>query len=374
VLKGVGKPGQEAWLRSRVRVSGEGPAAWMARRYLGAAGVGILPGSKLDPDLNTPAGAADLDLDLSAPEGANKLQEASRGVEEARRTLLSLLPGAMTAAEGSNPGEGESSGPSTLTSNLRDPLVVVVGAGGLGCPALLGLVWAGVRRLRIIDDDVVEISNLPRQILHGDSDLGKPKAISAAEELERVVAEIKADRLGHPASETPPSLQLDPRVERLEPGNSERLFSDADLVIEGSDNFPTKFRINAATRKLGIPAVIGGVIRFEGQTFTLDAGRGGSACYRCFFRQSPAPGAIPTCSSAGVLGPVAGAVALRQVALGLELLRGESSAGALSLYDGKSGIWTTLKGSPNPDCLACGPEADDPALRGAAEEWFNHSC
>jgi adenylyltransferase/sulfurtransferase len=116
------------------------------------------------------------------------------------------------------------------------------------------------------------------------------------------------------------------------------------------------------------------VIRYEGQTFALAARPIRAACYRCFFPHSPAPGALPTCSSAGVLGPVAGAVALRQVQLGLALLRGEDRAGSLGLYDGKAGIWTSLTGRTDPDCIACGPEADDPALRGAAEGSGRTGC
>ena len=237
--------------------------------------------------------------------------------------------------------------------------MVVVGAGGLGCPALLGLLWAGVRRFRVIDDDVVELSNLPRQILHGERDLGQPKAISATEAL---------------LSLGGTSVEVDPRTERLSPGNIERLFAGADLVIEASDNFPTKFRINAATRLLGIPAVIGGVIRFEGQTLALSGNSGQRACYRCFFPQSPAPGALPTCSSAGVLGPVAGAVGLHQAQLGMALLRKEAAEGRLDLYDGKSGLWTSLSGRTDPDCIACGPQPDEPALRGAASSGDATRC
>lgn len=351
ILEGVGKSGQEAWLRAHVQVDGEGPAAWIAQRYLAAAGITV--GTRPRPDLR---------VELGEETAADPLSEAIRGVEAARTTLFALLPEA-------NSGEGP---PALATleavpnSNSKggraetgDPLVVVVGAGGLGCPALLGLLWAGVRRLRVIDDDVVELSNLPRQILHGEGDLGRPKAISASEALLSL-------------AEDP--IEVDPRTERVSPGNIERLLAGADLVIEASDNFPTKFLINATTRLLGIPAVIGGVIRFEGQTMALGAGSNRQACYRCFFPESPAPGALPTCSSAGVLGPVAGAVGLRQVQLGMAVLREENVEGSLGLYDGKSGRWTSLRGRPAADCIACGPHPDDPALRGAASSGGATRC
>ena len=347
VLEGVGQAGQQAWLRSSVAVIGRGQAAWIASRYLAAAGVKLAPES-LER------------LELSADDGADPLTEAQRGVEAARRKLLALLPQSEPFSESSTEPPLPGVTPTGRSSSFQDPLVVVVGAGGLGCPALLGLLWAGVRRVRIIDDDVVDISNLPRQILYDRSDLGLPKVAAAKAALKElfVDAEIEAVR------------------ERLAPGNLERLFAGADLVLEGSDNFPTKFRVNAATRNLAIPAVIGGVIRYEGQTFTLAKTRGLSACYRCFFPQMPAPGAIPTCSTAGVLGPVAGAVALQQVALGLALLQEQvsptaalsSREGALDLYDGKAGRWTRLTGQANSDCPACGTEANDPSLLGSTED------
>lgn len=334
VLDGVGRAGQEAWLRARVDVRGQGPAAWLASRYLSAAGVQIIEGAP--------------PLELSEPPDSPALDEAIRGTEAARKALLEFLPGATSGTVDPGPPT-----PGTRRIDTEDsgPLVVVVGAGGLGCPALLGLLWSGVRRIRIVDDDVVELSNLPRQILHGDDDLGRPKAVSAADFLEH---------LDH-------DLDLDARVERLGGGNYERLLGDADLILDGSDNFPTKFRVNAAARLLGIPAVIGGVIRYEGQCLAVASTPDRPPCYRCFFPRAPRPGALPTCSTAGVLGPVAGAVGLHQVSLGLALLRGDPVAGRLWLYSGEKGAWTSLTGRTQVDCIACGLEADDPALRDAAE-------
>ena len=280
------------------------------------------------------------------------------GVEEARRGLLDLLP---SAADHPRSPRNTEVHPLVLKapSVSGDPLVVVVGAGGLGCPVLFGLLCSGVRRFRIIDDDAVEWSNLPRQILHGDKDIAQPKAQSAAEELRTLNRQLE---LG----QTP--LTIETAVERLSAGTTERLFDSADLVIEGSDNFPTKYLVNASTRALGLPAVLGGVIRYEGQTLPLLPKKGDAACYRCLFPRSPAVGAVPTCSTAGVLGPVAAAVGLHQVALGLHLLAGNFDVvGRLGLYEGRRGEWSELNVPVRPDCIGCGPEADDPTLRGAAE-------
>ena len=278
-------------------------------------------------------------------------EPASRGrlaLDAARRALLNRLEG---GEESDTPASLLGRAPSYEALRARDPLVAVVGAGGLGCPAALGLAVAGVRRIRIIDDDRVELSNLPRQILHRDDDLGHPKATSAAESLET----LRGD------------LDLDPVVERLGTGNYERLLGDADLILDASDNFPTKFLVNAAAQLLGIPAVIAGVIKYEGQCITVQPREHESACYRCLFPAAPAPGALPTCSTVGVLGPAAGVVALQQVGLGLSLIGEEASGGGLWLYEGRGGNWLSLQGGRNPDCLACGSERDDPSLRGATE-------
>ena len=349
VLEGVGSTGQQAWLQSSVAILGAGPGAWLSERYLRAAGVH----TAREAD-----GEEDLLIDLRSTDRLSPLAQAAMGAEEARRALLDLLPSAA-----GRPREQDSTNVDPLVleapSVSGDPLVVVVGAGGLGCPVLVGLLCSGVRRFRIIDDDVVEWSNLPRQILHGESDLGQPKAESAAEELRTLNRELAL-------AQTP--LKIEPVTERLAPGATERLFDGADLVIEGSDNFPTKYLVNASTRTLGLPAVLGGVIRYEGQTLPLVAQKGDAACYRCLFPRSPAVGAVPTCSTAGVLGPVAAAVGLRQVALGLQLLAGHLEIGGrLGLYEGRRGEWSELIAPVRADCIGCGPEADDPTLRGAAE-------
>ncbi|MEE2827926.1 MAG: HesA/MoeB/ThiF family protein [Myxococcota bacterium] len=334
VLTEIGRSGQEGWLRARMAVRGDGIAAWTARRYLAAAGVQI-----------TPSGSEVL---LPEDPKASPLAEAIRGADTARQQLLALLPDRSVP-----PLKIEAPIPDSTPVTTRDfdPLVVVVGAGGLGCPALLGLAWSGIRRIRVLDDDVVELSNLPRQILHDDASIGTPKARSAA----RALMELK------------PELEVEAVRERLEAGNTDRLFSGADLIIEASDNFPTKYRVNAAAHELEIPTVIGGALKLEGQCLAVDPRRTATACYRCFFTHAPAPGSLPTCSTVGVFGPVVGLVALQQVALGLAMLQGQAVSGRLWVYEGHSGRWTGLGGKRNSDCVACGHEADDPALRGTAE-------
>ncbi len=331
VLPEVGRAGQEAWLRSRVRVTGEGAGAWAASTWLAGAGVQVTDD-------------AERALDLS---GADGLAGALRGVGEAGSLLLELLPGGT--APGFEPPELPS------IEGFGDPRVAVVGAGGLGCPALIGLALAGVRRLRLIDDDVVDISNLPRQVLHGTADVGRPKVESAAETL--------AARFD--------GLELEAVHDRLVPGNAEALLGDVDLVIEGSDNFPTKFRVNAAGRALGVPAVVSGVLRLDGQAIAV-APDGEAACYRCLFPKSPRPGAVPTCSSAGILGPVAGVFGLLEAALGLGMLAARRAGrpgpeGHFWTFSARTGNWMRFVAQRQPDCPACGPEPDDPSMRGAAE-------
>lgn len=332
VLAEVGRAGQEAWLASRVRVIGEGAGAWTAATWLAGAGVQVVEGE------------ADHTLDLAGTDG---LAGAIRGVGEAGSLLMGLVPG------GEAPGFEAPQVPDI--EDLGDPLVAVVGAGGLGCPAAIGLALAGVRRLRVIDDDVVDISNLPRQVLHGVQDVGRLKVDSAAESL-------RARFVG---------IEVEPVHARLVPGNVEALLGDVDLVIEGSDNFPTKFRVNAAGKALGVPAVVSGVLKLDGQAIAVSPD-GEAACYRCLFPTSPRPGAVPTCSSAGILGPVAGVFGLWEAALGLGMLAARRAGrpgpeGHFWTFTARTGQWMSFVAQRQPDCPACGPEPDDPALRGAAE-------
>lgn len=193
---------------------------------------------------------------------------------------------------------------------------LVIGAGGLGGPALLVLARAGVGRVVLVEDDAVETSNLNRQPLFREADLGARKAAVAAARL----------RALHPA------LELEPRDERFDAGNAVELVRAADVVIDGSDNFATKFLANDAALRARRPLVHGGVLRTTLQLLTVaPAGLGG--CLRCLFEAPPPEGSVPSCSEAGILGPVAGMAGALMAAEALRLLAGERGA-----YEGR--LWT----------------------------------
>jgi adenylyltransferase/sulfurtransferase len=186
---------------------------------------------------------------------------------------------------------------------LRRSAVAVVGAGGLGSPALLYLAAAGVGRITVIDDDKVALDNLARQVLYATGDVGRPKATVAASRLRELNPEVEVSSV----------------EQHLDPSSATTVLAGHDVVLEGSDNFATKLAVNDACVRLTIPAVIGGVLRFEGQVMTV---RPGQACYRCLVGEEPSPGAIPACSAAGVLGSVAGMVGALQAGEALRLLLG----------------------------------------------------
>lgn len=187
-------------------------------------------------------------------------------------------------------------------AKLMEAKVLVVGAGGLGSPIALYLAAAGVGTIGIVDADVVEISNLQRQVIHFSSDIQRPKVDSAAEKMRAINPEIEVN-----------SYKL-----YLDASNIKEIISDYDFVLDGTDNFATKFLVNDACVMAGIPFSHGGILRFDGQTMTVLPGR--SACYRCSFRQPPPPEAVPSCSQAGVLGAIAGMLGTIQAAEASNLL------------------------------------------------------
>lgn len=186
---------------------------------------------------------------------------------------------------------------------LLDSRVLIVGTGGLGSPIALYLAAAGVGHLGLIDPDTVELSNLQRQIIHHTSDLDRPKVLSAAEKIAAVN----------------PDVEVTTYQQRLTKGNIIDLITTYDFVVEGTDNFPTKFLVNDACIMTDMPFNQGGILRFQGQTMTHVPG---SASYRCVYRQPPPPGAVPTCSEAGVLGAVAGMLGTIQATETLKYLLG----------------------------------------------------
>ncbi|WP_129135796.1 molybdopterin-synthase adenylyltransferase MoeB [Luteimonas sp. YGD11-2] len=221
--------------------------------------------------------------------------------------------------------------------------VMMVGAGGLGSPAAYYLIAAGVGRLRIVDDDVVDRSNLQRQILHTDARIGHAKVASAAAAL----------------SALNPRARIEPVAERVTSTNVEALLEGVDVVIDGADNFPVRYLVNDACVKLGKPLVYGAVHRFEGQTSVFDTGgrRGEAPCYRCLFPEPPPPEAAPNCSEAGVLGVLPGVIGLLQATETLKLLLGigEPLRGRLLHFDALAMRFRETRLAADPDCPLCAP-------------------
>jgi molybdopterin/thiamine biosynthesis adenylyltransferase/rhodanese-related sulfurtransferase len=226
---------------------------------------------------------------------------------------------------------------------LEAARVVVLGAGGLGSPAAYYLAAAGIGTLVIADDDVVERSNLQRQILHADDRIGMPKLDSAARTLRGLN----------------PRVNLEGLPERVTSTNVEALLEGADVVLDGADNFPVRYLLNDACVKLGKPLVYGAVQRFQGQVSVFDAGRrrGTAPCYRCLFPQPPAPEDAPNCSEAGVLGVLPGVIGLLQATEAIKLILGigEPLVGRVLTFDALSMRFHEARLEPDPECPVCAP-------------------
>ncbi len=226
---------------------------------------------------------------------------------------------------------------------LEAARVLMIGAGGLGSPAAYYLAAAGVGTLRIADDDVVDRSNLQRQILHTESSIGTPKVESAARTL----------------SALNPRTAIEPVAERVGSANVERLLEGVDVVVDGADNFPARYLLNDACVKLGKPLVYGAVHRFEGQASVFDAGRhrGHVPCYRCLFPEPPPPEAAPNCAEAGVLGVLPGVIGLIQATEAIKLILGIGVPlrGRLLHFDALSMRFRETRLAADPDCPVCAP-------------------
>lgn len=216
---------------------------------------------------------------------------------------------------------------------------LVVGAGGLGSPALMYLAAAGVGRLGVVDSDKVELSNLQRQILHGTSDVGKSKVLSA----EATIREIN------------PDCEVRVLPERLGAANVRDIVSQFDVVLDGSDNFPTRFLVADCCRFEGIPLVSAAVLQFEGQLMTVLPGEG-NPCYRCFLSEPPPPGLVPSCQEAGVLGSVVGVMGTLQATEAIKVVLGigEVLSDRLLVYTALEGRFFTARRGRDPDCPLCG--------------------
>jgi molybdopterin/thiamine biosynthesis adenylyltransferase len=222
---------------------------------------------------------------------------------------------------------------------LLDSKILLLGAGGLGSPAALYLAAAGVGHIGIVDADIVDESNLQRQIVHSLNTLGSPKVDSAKRTIEALN----------------PDVQVTTYRERLTSENIDRILDDGwEIVVDGTDNFPTRYLLNDACVWRGIPVVYGSIYRFEGQVSVFKVGEG--PCYRCLFPAPPPPELAPSCSEGGVLGVLPGVVGTLQTneALKLALEIGEPLIGRLLIYDALAGEFDEMRIKRNPDCPVCG--------------------
>ena len=227
----------------------------------------------------------------------------------------------------------------TGQKRLKNAKVLVVGAGGLGSPALLYLAAAGVGTLGIVDFDVVDESNLQRQIIHGQSDIGKPKAVSAKESIE----------------EANPFVKVVLHEERLDSTNVMEIFEPYDLIVDGTDNFATRYLVNDAAVLLNKPYVWGSIYRFDGQASVFWAGAPGARATAASTRAA-APGMVPSCAEGGVLGVLCASIGSIQVNEAIKLIAGigEPLVGRLTVYDALEMEYRNVKVRKDPECVICG--------------------
>jgi molybdopterin/thiamine biosynthesis adenylyltransferase len=243
----------------------------------------------------------------------------------------------------------------TGQAKLLKAKVLLIGAGGLGSPAALYLAAAGVGRLGLVDDDVVDESNLQRQILHDTERIGMPKTESARQTIQKLN----------------PDVTVDEHRVRLTRENALELFRPYDLIIDGSDNFGTRYLVNDACVLLGKPNVHGSIFRFDGQATTFIPG-GQRPCYRCLFPEPPPPELAPSCQEAGVLGVLPGVIGVIQAVEGVKLIlgQGEPLVGRLLLYDALEQRFREVKYERDRECPACG----DHPMRELLPEYTEASC
>jgi molybdopterin/thiamine biosynthesis adenylyltransferase/rhodanese-related sulfurtransferase len=227
---------------------------------------------------------------------------------------------------------------------LKASSVLLIGAGGLGSPLGLYLAAAGIGRIGLVDFDVVDFSNLQRQVLHGTEDVGRPKLHSARDRLQAIN----------------PEVQLDLYETRLSSANALKIFEPYDIVIDGTDNFPTRYLVNDACVLLGKPNVYGSIFRFDGQASVFHPPEG--PCYRCLYPEPPPPGEVPSCAEGGVLGILPGLVGCIQATEAVKLIlgKGRPLIGRLLLYDALQMSFQEFKVRRNPRCPMCG---DQPTIK-----------
>ena len=223
-------------------------------------------------------------------------------------------------------------------TKLLESKILLIGAGGLGSPAGLYLAAAGVGTLGFVDDDVVDLSNLQRQILHGMSDIGRPKTESAKDAI----------------SEINPDVNVIPHSTRITSENAFSILEPYDLIVDGCDNMPTRYLLNDACVMLGKPIVHGSIFQFEGQVTVFYPGKG--PCYRCLYPEPPPPGMVPSCQEAGVFGILPGIIGTAQAIEAIKILLdiGESLVGSLLLFNALKMDFKKLKLRQDPQCPVCG--------------------
>lgn len=221
---------------------------------------------------------------------------------------------------------------------LKAASVLLIGAGGLGSPLAMYLAAAGIGRIGLVDYDVVDFTNLQRQIIHGTKDVGRPKLDSARERI----------------LDINPHVQVDAYYDPLTSANALELLAPYDVIIDGTDNFPTRYLVNDACVFLDKPNVYGSIFRFEGQVSVFYAKEG--PCYRCLYPEPPPPGLVPSCAEGGVLGVLPGTIGALQATEAIKLILGigQPMIGRLLLYDALSFDFTELKLRKNPGCVVCG--------------------
>lgn len=222
---------------------------------------------------------------------------------------------------------------------LKQAKVLVIGAGGLGSPAILYLAAAGVGTLGVVDDDIVSLSNLQRQIIHATDEVDQPKTESAARAVERIN----------------PHVTFVAHAHRIEPENAEALIADYELVLDGCDNFETRYLVNETCTRLGKTLVSAAIGRWEGQLSVFRPHLGGP-CYACVFPEAPAPGTVPACAEAGVLGAMAGVMGTMQAVEAVKVITqsGDPLDGRLFLYDALRADTRSIRLSKREDCRVCG--------------------
>lgn len=222
---------------------------------------------------------------------------------------------------------------------LKDAKVLVIGAGGLGAPALQYLAAAGVGTIGVVDDDTVENSNLQRQVIHIDANIGRSKAHSAADAMRALN----------------PHITVKPYGRRLTPEIAADLIADYDLVLDGSDNFDTRYLVNAVCADKGVPLVAAALTQWEGQISVYDPKRG-TPCYRCIFPERPDPSLVPSCAEGGVLGPLPGVIGAMMAVETVKMITdaGEGLRGRMLIYDALYAETRIISMSPRADCAVCG--------------------